>query len=79
LDDLLLRIKKLLRRSAKEATLVVATQFGQYTFLPNRQDLWIREELHTKLSHRKNELFILLLLKKNQILDRSVALIRVWG
>jgi DNA-binding response OmpR family regulator len=79
LEELLLRIKELLRRSTKEAPLDTVTPVGQYTFFPQKQELWLGGAMHCKLSHRENELLILLLLKKNQVLDRTEALTRVWG
>ncbi len=79
LEELLLRMRELLRRSLKEAPLGETTSFGQYTFLPYKQELWFNGLLEVKLSHRENELLILLLLRKNHILDRSEALIKVWG
>ncbi len=79
LEELLLRIRELLRRSVKEAPLETVTPVGRYTFFPQKQELWLGETMHCKLSHRENELLILLLLKKNQVLDRTEALTRVWG
>lgn len=79
LEELLLRIKELLRRAGSETLLDEITYIGKYTFLPNKQELWYNKELHSKLSHRENELLMLLTGKKNQILDRNEALMKVWG
>jgi DNA-binding response OmpR family regulator len=79
LQELLLRIKELLRRSTQDSIAEEAVQIGTFTFLPQKQELWVDGRLHAKLSHRENELLLLLTRKQNQILERSQVLIKIWG
>jgi DNA-binding response OmpR family regulator len=79
LEELLLRIKELFRRSSSEGQLEAIIYLGNYTFLHHKQELWYNDVLESKLSHRENELLILLAERKNMILYRSEALIKVWG
>lgn len=79
LEELLVRTKELLRRFVKAAPVEAVIPLGQYTFLAQKQELWIGGAMHCKLSYRETELLILLLNHRNQVLDRSEALIKVWG
>lgn len=78
LEELILRMNELLRRrSAVQAPESVS--IGKYTFYSNKQELWFGGQLHSKLSHRENELLNLLIENKNQVLDRKAVLLKLWG
>jgi DNA-binding response OmpR family regulator len=81
LEELVLRLKELLRRSAQhqEDNKTEAVTIGGYTFAPLKQELWYKENLVSKLSHRESELLRLLVQQKNQVLDRKATLIKLWG
>ena len=78
LEELILRLNELLRRSASAQT-PVSTAIGQYTFYTAKQELWFNGQLSTKLSHRENELLSLLIQNKNEVLERKAVLLKLWG
>ncbi|MES2108491.1 MAG: response regulator transcription factor, partial [Bacteroidota bacterium] len=59
LEELILRMNELLRRSSAVQT-PESIAIGKYTFYGNKQELWFDGGLHSKLSHRENELLTLL-------------------
>lgn len=81
LDELLLRIRELLRRraSAEPEEMPPSVAVGSYTFLPLKQELWFAGQLMAKLSHRESELLRLLVQHQNHVLDRSRCLHLLWG
>lgn len=81
LEELVLRLRELLRRSghAAEDRAPEAVAIGAYTFAPLKQELWYDEELICRLSHRESELLRLLVQQKNQVLDRKATLLKLWG
>ncbi|SMB91065.1 two component transcriptional regulator, winged helix family [Hymenobacter roseosalivarius DSM 11622] len=81
LDELLLRIRELLRRTAppEPAEMLPSVPVGRYTFLPFKQELWFAGQLTAKLSHRESELLRLLVQHQGRILDRSRCLHQLWG
>ncbi len=80
MEELLLRIEAILRRSRHQTQNQAQTQFeiGQFTFAYDRQKL-ISPEQERKLTSKESELLRLLCLHKNQMLDRSQALKKIWG
>jgi len=78
LEELILRMNELLRRKATVQS-SASVAIGQYTFYTNKQELWCDGHLHSKLSHRENELLTLLIDHKNQVLDRKAVLLKLWG
>lgn len=81
LEELLLRLKELLRRSgsvAAEATPDIV-EIGAYSFIPLKQELWYGQVLVAKLSNRESELLRLLVQQRNQVLDRKASLLKLWG
>lgn len=80
MEVLLARMQAILRRSGPESENTDQQEFilGQYTFDHIRQTLTRGEELY-KLTSKEAELLRLLCLKKNQVLDRTEALKRIWG
>ncbi|GAB3816363.1 response regulator transcription factor [Pontibacter rugosus] len=81
LEELVLRLKELLRRNGSTAAdkSPETIAIGAYTFAPQKQELWYKQELVTKLSHRESELLKLLVQQKNQVLDRKASLLKLWG
>lgn len=79
LEELVLRLKELLRRTAADEKMPDMVLLGTYTFAPLKQELWWQQELVCKLSHRENELLKLLVQQKNQVLDRKASLLKLWG
>lgn len=81
LEELVLRLKELLRRSGNttEDNTPETVDIGAYTFAPLKQELWYAEEMVCKLSHRESELLRLLVQQKNQVLDRKASLLKLWG
>ena len=78
LEELILRLNELLRRTASEQT-PLSTTIGQYAFDMNKQELWFGGRLSCKLSHRENQLLSLLIQHKNQVLERKPVLLKLWG
>lgn len=80
LEELVLRLKELLRRSgALEGSTAESVTIGAYTFAPFKQELWYDQALVCRLSHRESELLRLLVQQKNQVLDRKTSLMKLWG
>ncbi|MFB9863673.1 response regulator transcription factor [Rufibacter immobilis] len=79
LEELVLRLQELLRRQPKLEKLSQTLLVGRYTFLPQKQELWLEEKLHAKLSHRENELLLLLVQHRHQVLERKAVLLQLWG
>jgi len=78
LEELILRLNELLRRR-QDVTTSLSIAIGRYTFWANKQELWLDGQIHSKLSHRENELLLLLIQNKNQVLDRKAVLLKLWG
>ena len=79
MEELLLRIKAIMRRSTandNEKSKSVF-KFGIYTFEYNRQLLFI-DEKEQKLTSKEAELLRLLCENMNKVLDRTVALNKIW-
>lgn len=80
MEELLLRIKAIRRRveeSKKNAGDNNTFTFGKYTFDHNRQMLTVGKKA-TKLTSKEADLLKLLCQNENQVLDRSVALNKIW-
>jgi DNA-binding response OmpR family regulator len=78
LEELILRLNELLRRK-QETPASLSIAIGRYTFWANKQELLLDGQFHSKLSHRENELLLLLIQNKNQVLDRKAVLLKLWG
>jgi len=79
MEELLLRIKAIIRRSeasTSEKNKSVFT-FGKYTFEYNRQ-LLIISDVEQKLTSKEAELLKLLCENMNNVLDRTIALNKIW-
>ena len=78
MEELIVRIHNLLQRSKLKKTADVL-QIGEYTFNFPKQELSYKEEAPEMLTHREAHLLFNLIKNKNQLLDRSVILNKLWG
>ncbi|MCQ2271205.1 MAG: response regulator transcription factor [Bacteroidales bacterium] len=80
MDVLLARIQALLRRSsiADAENEVTTFNLGNIVFDKMRQTLTIHGE-EKKLTTRETELLLMLISKKNEVLERGFALKKIWG
>lgn len=80
LDELIVRINALLRRTAQPpvATTSPLLPIGRYQFDPPKQRLLIDGD-SILLSHREAELLRRLYEKRNQVLERTDVLLDLWG
>lgn len=81
LDELLLRVRELLRRQAPPAPTPAAEAIalGEFAFWPLRQELWLAGQCVAQLSARENDLLLLLTQHRNGVLDRRACLRQLWG
>jgi DNA-binding response OmpR family regulator len=80
MEILLARLQALLRRTKKEEETITETQImmGDTLFDINRQTLtYMGKDI--RLTTRETELLIMLLQKKNDVLEREYALKKIWG
>ncbi|WP_020530981.1 response regulator transcription factor [Flexithrix dorotheae] len=80
MEELLLRIKAILRRTNKteeEDNLQTKFEIGKFSFDFSSQKLTIGD-LEQKLTSKESALLRMLCLHKNQVLDRSKALKKIW-
>jgi len=80
MEELLLRIKAILRRAdqARQKHVNPVYKFGKYTFDYDRQLLKIGKT-ENKLTSKETELLRLLCDNLNEVLDRSMALNKIWN
>jgi DNA-binding response OmpR family regulator len=73
------RLQALLRRIMPESNEVHQTiNIGNFAFEVDHQRLWINGE-EKKLTTRETELLLMLVNKKNDLLERGFALKKIWG
>ena len=77
MEELIVRINNLLNRTKVQKTSDVLT-IGEYTFDFPKQVLSIGDESQ-QLTHREAHLLFHLIKNKNQVLDRSLILNKLWG
>lgn len=77
MEELIVRIKALLNRAKKTAHKKVMP-LGEFEFYFDKQVL-INGDQELALTHREANLLYHLILNKNQVLDRSVILKKLWG
>ncbi len=77
MEELIVRIKNLLQQ--KDAHEVAAVPIGAYQFFFKQQTLQYKNESPVKLTHREAHLLYHLHNNKNQVLDRSIILKKLWG
>ncbi|MBT8385595.1 MAG: response regulator transcription factor, partial [Bacteroidia bacterium] len=77
MEELIVRINALLNRNNK-ASLKEPIQLGKYVFDFKKQTLQINDIVET-LTHREAHLLYHLIQRKNQVLERSFILKKLWG
>ncbi|MGV8813945.1 MAG: response regulator transcription factor [Gelidibacter sp.] len=78
MEELIVRINNLLNRSNLQKASETLT-FGDFTFDFPKQTLQFKEDDTTQLTHREAHLLFHLIKNKNQVLDRSLILNKLWG
>lgn len=77
MEELIVRIHSLLGRINSDKIDEISV-VGQYSFDFTKQTLHF-SELTITLTHREAELLLLLIENKNEVLDRSIVLKKIWG
>ena len=78
IEELIVRIQSLLQRTATQKVTEVIT-IGDFTFNFPKQLLQYKDETQVQLTHREAHLLFHLAKNKNQVLDRSLILTKLWG
>lgn len=78
MEELIVRINNLLNRTELQKTSEIL-KLGLYTFDFPKQTLQFNEEVPIQLTHREAHLLFHLIKNKNQVLDRSLILNKLWG
>jgi two-component system response regulator TrcR len=79
LDELFLRIEELLKRNQSQKDLnLMNIMIGNYSFTHHKQELIYENEV-VKLSNRESELLLLLYKHKNNLTERRMVLLSLWG
>ena len=78
MEELIVRINNLLNRAQLQKTSNIL-QLGHYTFEFPKQTLQFKDETSIQLTHREAHLLFHLIKNKNQVLDRSLILNKLWG
>lgn len=78
MEELIVRINNLLQRTELQQTSKVVT-LGHYTFNFTKQSLQFKDETPELLTHREAHLLFHLIQNKNQVLDRTLILNKLWG
>lgn len=78
MEELIVRINSLLNRTNLQKTVDIL-QIGNYSFNFPKQTLQFENDDTIQLTHREAHLLFHLIKNKNQILDRSLILNKLWG
>ena len=78
MEELLLRIHAILRRTGSDSRINSAYAIGKYRFDVSRQLLVLGKD-EQRLTSKETELLSLLCSSKNQTLERGEALKKIWG
>ncbi len=78
MEELIVRIHNLVNRTKAQKTSTVL-EIGNYRFDFPKQKLQFKDESSNQLTHREAHLLFHLLKNKNQVLDRSLILNKLWG
>ncbi|WP_426432388.1 response regulator transcription factor [Winogradskyella sp. HB-48] len=78
MEELIVRIHNLLNRTRVQKT-AESLVIGNYTFDFPKQQLQYEDEESVQLTHREAHLLFHLIKNKNQVLDRSLILNKLWG
>lgn len=78
MEELIVRINNLLQRQQVQSNEAVHV-LGDYSFNFPQQKLTFKDEDEVMLTHREAHLLYNLIQKKNEVLDRSYILKKLWG
>jgi DNA-binding response OmpR family regulator len=78
MEELIARIHNLVSRKKVQQTSKVLN-IGDYSFNFPKQQLQYKTEIPSQLTHREAHLLFHLIKNKNQVLDRSLILNKLWG
>ncbi len=78
MEELIVRINNLLQRTQLQQSSEVIS-LGHYTFNFTKQTLQFKNETPELLTHREAHLLFHLIQNKNQVLDRTMILNKLWG
>ncbi|MFC4722423.1 response regulator transcription factor [Geojedonia litorea] len=78
MEELIVRINNLLNRTKLQKASEIL-KLGNYTFDFPKQTLQFNEDTPIQLTHREAHLLFHLIKNKNQVLDRSLILNKLWG
>lgn len=78
IEELIVRIKNALKQNDSPDK-NTNFELGAFHFNANRQELQYKKEAAVKLTHRESELLFHLCANKNELLDRSFILNKLWG
>ena len=78
MEELIVRINNLLNRTKLQKASTIL-YLGHYKFNFPKQLLQYKEETQVQLTHREAHLLFHLIKNKNQVLDRSLILTKLWG
>jgi len=78
MEELIVRINNLLNRTKLQKTSDVL-KLGDYTFTFSKQRLQYKNDASVQLRHREANLLFHLIKNKNEVLERSLILNKLWG
>jgi len=78
MEELIVRIHNLVSRTKVQKTAKVL-EVGDYTFDFPKQQLQFKDDESSQLTHRESHLLFHLIKNKNQVLERSLILNKLWG
>lgn len=78
MEELIVRINSLLNRTNLQKSAEIL-KFGDFIFDFPKQILTYKDEESSQLTHREAHLLFHLIKNKNQVLDRSLILTKLWG
>jgi DNA-binding response OmpR family regulator len=78
MEELIVRIQNLISRTKDQKSAKVL-EVGAYTFDFPKQQLKFKNQEPAQLTHREAHLLFHLIKNKNQVLDRSLILNKLWG
>jgi len=79
MDELVLRIKAILKRSGSGVKESEELSVGKYSFHPKSYDLFYSDELVKKLTKKEAKILGILLEQKGKVVERDLILNLVWG
>lgn len=78
MEELIVRINNLLNRTQVQKTSEILT-LGRFSFDFPKQTLQFQDDEKVQLTHREAHLLFHLIKNKNQVLDRTLILNKLWG